>query len=43
LEATPSRGRSLRVLRLLLKGSGKYFILCILAGTLLTVFELVIP
>jgi len=43
LEAKLSPGRSRRVLRLLLKGSGKYFFLCILAGTLLTVFELVIP
>ena len=43
MEANLSRGRSRRVLRLLLKDSGKYFVLCILAGTLLTVFELVIP
>ena len=43
MESNLSPGRNRRVLRLLLKDSGKYFILCILAGTLLTVFELVIP
>ncbi len=43
MEANLSRGRSRRVLRLLLKDSGKFFILCILTGTLLTVFELVVP
>ena len=43
MESNLSSGRSRRVLRLLLKDSGKYFLLCILAGTLLTVFELLIP
>ena len=37
------RGRTRRVLRTLLRGSGKYFVLCILSGTLLTVAELIIP
>lgn len=37
------RGRTSRVLRTLLRGSGKYFILCILSGTVLTVCELIIP
>ena len=41
---TPSpRGRTGRVLRALLKGSGLYFVICILAGTMLTLCELVIP
>ncbi len=43
METITSRGRTGRVLRLVLRGSGLYFIICILSGTLLTVFELIIP
>ena len=43
MDKTNSRSRTRRTLRLLLRGSGWYFFLCILSGTLLTVCELVIP
>ena len=43
LDKTNSRARKRRTLRLLLRGSGWYFFICILSGTLLTVCELVIP
>ena len=43
MDKTASRARSRRVLRRLLRGSGLYFFICILSGTLLTVCELVIP
>ena len=38
-----SRGRTGRVLRAVLKGSGLYFLICILSGTILTLCELLIP
>ena len=38
-----SRGRTGRVLRAALKGSGLYFLICILSGTILTLCELLIP
>ena len=43
LDKSISRARKRRTLRLLLRGSGWYFFICILSGTLLTVCELVIP
>ena len=43
LEKAVSRARTRRTLRLLLRGSGLYFVICILSGTMLTVCELVIP
>ena len=43
METTIDRGRTRRTLRTLLRGSEKYFILCILSGALLTVCELIIP
>ena len=43
MDKTASRSRTRRTLRLLLRGSGWYFFICILSGTLLTVCDLVIP
>ena len=43
MNATPTRLRNADVLRTLLRGSGKYFFICILSGAMLTVCELVIP
>ena len=43
VDALSSRGRTGRVLRALLRGSGWYFLICILSGTLLTLCELLIP
>ena len=43
MEKKASRGRTGRILRLLLRGSGRYFVICILSGALLTVCELLIP
>ncbi len=43
MDKTASRSRTRSTLRLLLRGSGWYFFICILSGTLLTVCDLVIP
>ena len=43
MEKTNTKGRTGRVLRTLLRGSIRYFILCILSGVLLTAGEMVIP
>ena len=43
MDKTASRSRTRRTLRLLLRGSGWYFFICILSGTLLTVCDLIIP
>ena len=43
MDKKASRSRTRHTLRLLLRGSGLYFFICILSGTLLTVCELVIP
>ena len=43
MNETPARSSAWAVLRRLLRGSRRYFILCILAGTLLSVCELAIP
>ncbi len=43
MEKKTDPGRTGRVLRTLLRGSVRYFILCILAGVLLTACEMVIP
>ncbi len=43
MNETPARSPATKVLRRLLRGSRLYFFLCILAGTLLSVCELVIP
>ena len=43
MEKSALRSRRRRTLRRLLRGSGWYFFICILSGTLLTVCDLVIP
>ena len=43
MEKKKTPGRTSRVLRILLRGSVRFFILCILAGVLLTACEMVIP
>ena len=43
MEKKKTPGRTGRVLRILLRGSVRFFILCILAGVLLTACEMVIP
>ncbi len=43
MDKSTSRSRTRSTLRLLLRGSGWYFFICILSGTLLTVCDLVIP
>ena len=43
MNGTVRKGGNMKVIRQLLKGSMKYFVLCILAGVLFTVCELVIP
>ena len=43
MDKSASRSRTRSTLRLLLRGSGWYFFICILSGTLLTVCDLVIP
>ena len=43
MEKKKDPGRAARVLRKLLRGSGKYFVVCILSGAMLSVCELLIP
>ena len=43
MEKKKTPGRTSQVLRILLRGSVRFFILCILAGVLLTACEMVIP
>ena len=43
MEKKKNPSRTMRVLRLLLKGSGRYFAACILLGVLLTLCEMIAP